>query len=119
MYLLTVTVLNNISFSAYWLFGFLFLMMKVSLLIVLEVFIFPSFCGWWLDVCSLPLTGATLKLRLKTLTLYPLSSVFVHWLVGMIDVFYSASFVLVLRELLRPGVLWFVRDLKYVYFFSV
>lgn len=87
-------------------------MMKVSLLIVLEVFVFPSFCGWWLDICSLPLTGSTLKLRLKTLTLYPISCVFVHWLVGMIDVFYSASFVLVLRELLRPGVLWFVRDLN-------
>jgi E3 ubiquitin-protein ligase MARCH6 len=65
-----------------------------------------------LDICSLPLTGSTLKLRLKTLTLYPISCVFVHWLVGMIDVFYSASFVLVLRELLRPGVLWFVRDLN-------
>uniref|UniRef100_A0AC34FFM4 RING-CH-type domain-containing protein n=1 Tax=Panagrolaimus sp. ES5 TaxID=591445 RepID=A0AC34FFM4_9BILA len=91
--------------DAYWLLGFFFLMMKVSLLIVLEVFVFPSFCGWWLDICALPLTGSTLKLRLKTLTLYPISCVFVHWLVGMIDVFYSASFVLVLRDLLRPGVL--------------
>ena len=33
--------------------------------------------GWWLDICSLPLTGATLKGRLKPLPAYPLSSVFV------------------------------------------
>lgn len=37
---------------------------------------------------------------------------FLHWLVGMIYVFYSASFILVLRELLRPGVLWFIRNLN-------
>uniref|UniRef100_A0A7E5A273 RING-type E3 ubiquitin transferase n=1 Tax=Panagrellus redivivus TaxID=6233 RepID=A0A7E5A273_PANRE len=98
--------------EVYWMLGFFYLMMKVSLLIVLEVFVFPSFCGWWLDICSLPLTGGTLSMRLKTLSAFPLSSVFIHWLVGMIDVFYSASFVLVLRELLRPGVLWFVRDLN-------
>lgn len=98
--------------DAYWLLGFFYLMMKVSLLIALEIFVFPFFCGWWLDICSLPLTGSTLGSRLKALADYPIGSIFVHWLIGMVDVFYSASFVLVLRELLRPGVLWFVRDLN-------
>jgi E3 ubiquitin-protein ligase DOA10 len=37
---------------------------------------------------------------------------FIHWLVGMVYVFYFASFVLVLREVLRPGVLWFLRNLN-------
>ncbi len=42
----------------------------------------------------------------------PGTSVFIHWLVGMVFVFYFASFILVLREVLRPGVLWFLRNLN-------
>ena len=37
---------------------------------------------------------------------------FQHWLVGMVYVFYFASFVILLREVLRPGVLWFLRNLN-------
>lgn len=59
-----------------------------------------------------PVTGATLESRIKNFQSYPSSSVFLHWLVGMIYVFYSASFILILRELLRPGVLWFIRNLN-------
>lgn len=50
--------------------------------------------------------------RLKYFEMYPSCSMFLHWLAGMIYVFYSASFILVLRELLRPGVLWFIRNLN-------
>ena len=38
--------------------------------------------------------------------------IFQHWLVGMVYVFYFASFVILLREVLRPGVLWFLRNLN-------
>ena len=37
---------------------------------------------------------------------------FLHWLVGMVYVFYFASFVLLLREVFRPGVLWFLKNLN-------
>ena len=37
---------------------------------------------------------------------------FLHWLAGMIFIFYFASFVILLREVLRPGVLWFLRNLN-------
>ena len=37
---------------------------------------------------------------------------FLHWLAGMIFIFYLASFVMLLREVLRPGVLWFLRNLN-------
>ena len=40
------------------------------------------------------------------------TAMFLHWLVGMVYVFYFASFVLLLREVLRPGVLWFLRNLN-------
>ncbi|OXA63073.1 E3 ubiquitin-protein ligase MARCH6 [Folsomia candida] len=35
-----------------------------------------------------------------------------HWLFGMVYVFYFASFILMLREVLRPGVLFFLRNLN-------
>ena len=37
---------------------------------------------------------------------------FLHWLAGMVYIFYFASFVMLLREILRPGVLWFLRNLN-------
>ena len=37
---------------------------------------------------------------------------FLHWLAGIIFIFYLASFVMLLREVLRPGVLWFLRNLN-------
>ncbi|KAI1713560.1 RING-variant domain-containing protein [Ditylenchus destructor] len=98
--------------TLYTMSAMVYLMMKVFLLIIIEVILFPLACGWWLDICSLPVTGATLESRIKNFQSYPSSSVFLHWLVGMIYVFYSASFILILRELLRPGVLWFIRNLN-------
>ena len=55
---------------------------------------------------------ATIKDRLKSFQQAPGTSMFIHWLVGMVYVFYFASFILLLREVLRPGVLWFLRNLN-------
>ena len=56
--------------------------------------------------------NASLKERQQGFRLAPGTSLFIHWLVGMVYVFYFASFVLLLREVLRPGVLWFLRNLN-------
>ena len=37
---------------------------------------------------------------------------FIHWLVGMIYVYYFASFILLIREVVRPGALWFLQNLN-------
>ena len=92
--------------------GLCYVTVKVSLLSVFELGIFPLVCGWWLDVCSLPLFGAKLEDRENSLKAAPGTFMFVHWLIGMIYVFYFASFILVLREVLRPGVLWFLQNLN-------
>jgi Protein involved in mRNA turnover and stability len=55
---------------------------------------------------------ATLKDRLLSLKTAPGTCMFIHWLLGMIYVYYFASFILLLREVLRPGVLWFLRNLN-------
>uniref|UniRef100_A0A671MQ22 RING-type E3 ubiquitin transferase n=1 Tax=Sinocyclocheilus anshuiensis TaxID=1608454 RepID=A0A671MQ22_9TELE len=85
---------------------------KVSLLVVVEIGVFPLICGWWLDICSLEMFDASLKDRELSFESAPGTTMFLHWLVGMVYVFYFASFILLLREVLRPGVLWFLRNLN-------
>uniref|UniRef100_A0A0L8GUL9 RING-type E3 ubiquitin transferase n=1 Tax=Octopus bimaculoides TaxID=37653 RepID=A0A0L8GUL9_OCTBM len=92
--------------------GLCYVVVKVKLLVVVEIGVFPLICGWWLDVCSLAMFDATLKERKNSFHLAPGTSMFVHWLVGMVYVFYFASFILLLREVLRPGLLWFLRNLN-------
>lgn len=55
---------------------------------------------------------ATLKDREASLQAAPWTLMFIHWLVGMVYVYYFASFILLLREVLRPGVLWFLKNLN-------
>jgi len=92
--------------------GLCYVVVKVALLLVAEILAFPVICGVWLDICSLSLFDATLKDRVQSFQMAPWASVFIHWLIGMVYVFYFASFVILLREILRPGVLWFLRNLN-------
>ncbi|XP_030629071.1 E3 ubiquitin-protein ligase MARCHF6 isoform X2 [Chanos chanos] len=92
--------------------GVCYIVVKVSLLVVVEIGVFPLICGWWLDICSLEMFDATLKDRELSFESAPGTTMFLHWLVGMVYVFYFASFILLLREVLRPGVLWFLRNLN-------
>ena len=92
--------------------GLCYVVVKVALLLVAEILVFPVICGLWLDICSLSLFDANLKDRIQSFQAAPWASVFIHWLIGMVYVFYFASFVILLREILRPGVLWFLRNLN-------
>ncbi|KAL4235038.1 E3 ubiquitin-protein ligase march6 [Mactra antiquata] len=92
--------------------GLCYVVVKVKLLVVIEIGVFPLICGWWLDICSLSMFDAMLKDRKTSFHVAPGTSMFIHWLVGMVYVFYFASFILLLREVLRPGVLWFLRNLN-------
>ncbi|CAB3408809.1 unnamed protein product [Caenorhabditis bovis] len=98
--------------SLYRFLGIMFLIIKVFLLVLIEIGLFPVMCGCWMDVCTLPLFQATLNQRIATFAASPFMSIFLHWMIGMVYVFYSASFVILLREILRPGVLWFMRNLN-------
>lgn len=93
-------------------FGFCYIIVKVALLVTLEIGLFPTVVGWWLDICSLPLFGTTLQNRIDNFYTSPGTSLFIHWLVGMICIFYFVSFVLMIKESLRPGILWFIRNLN-------
>lgn len=92
--------------------GLCYVVVKVSLLSVVEIGVLPLVCGWWLDICSLAMFDASLRDRETSFKHAPSTSMFIHWLAGMIYIYYFASFILLLREVLRPGVLWFLRNLN-------
>ena len=43
--------------------GLCYVVVKVALLSVVEIGVFPLIGGWWLDICSLSLFDATLKVK--------------------------------------------------------
>ncbi len=85
--------------------------MKVILIISIEMLVFPLYCGMLLDLALLPLfENTTVLSRLMFTRDYPATSVFVHWFVGTGYMFHFALFVSMCRKIMRPGVLYFIRD---------
>ncbi|KAL6716845.1 hypothetical protein ACLMJK_004757 [Lecanora helva] len=85
--------------------------MKVILIISIEMIIFPLYCGLLLDVALLPLfNNVTFLSRINFTLASPNTSLFVHWFVGTCYMFHFALFVAMCRKILRPGVLYFIRD---------
>lgn len=48
-------------------------MLQVSLLVVMEIGLFPLICGWWLDICSLVRQSCSVNSTdsLDTVTYWP------------------------------------------------
>ncbi|KAG5984992.1 hypothetical protein E4U55_002099 [Claviceps digitariae] len=85
--------------------------MKVILIISIEMLVFPLYCGLLLDGALLPLfEDTTFRSRISFTCNYPLTSIFVHWFVGTGYMFHFALFVSMCRKIMRPGVLYFIRD---------
>ncbi|KAK9237104.1 hypothetical protein V1525DRAFT_443315 [Lipomyces kononenkoae] len=85
--------------------------MKVIFIIGIELAIFPLFCGVLLDVSFMPLfDGVSVQSRWVFSLKHPLPSTFLHWFVGTCYMFHFALFVSMCRDIVRPGVLYFIRD---------
>eukprot|EP01052_Picozoa_sp_SAG31_P051318 SAG31_NODE_12131_length_965_cov_1.209007_1_plen_291_part_10 len=80
----------------------LYTFLKVSFLLFVELGVFPLFCGCWLDVCTLDLLKASLKGRISFAVESPLTSVLLHWMVGILYMLYISLFISLLREVMRP-----------------
>ncbi|KAL0090879.1 hypothetical protein F4703DRAFT_1835583 [Phycomyces blakesleeanus] len=85
--------------------------LKVVCFIGIELIAFPIVCGILLDISTLPLfANASLATRLAFYRTNPLSSCFLHWFAGTGFLFHFAAFIGLCRKVIRPGVLWFIRD---------
>ncbi|KAF1798687.1 hypothetical protein FB192DRAFT_1310118 [Mucor lusitanicus] len=85
--------------------------LKVLMFILIELVVFPTVCGFLLDMATLPLfVNASFWSRYAFHLKSPYSSYFLHWFLGTGVLFYFAIFITVCREIIRPGVMWFIRD---------
>ncbi|KAL7320005.1 hypothetical protein PS15m_003077 [Mucor circinelloides] len=84
---------------------------KVGMFITIELVMFPIVCGFLLDLSALPLfKSASFVSRLVYLKSHPVPSVFLHWFLGTGFMFLFAVLVTLCRDIVRPGVMWFIRD---------
>ena len=58
---------------------------------LLQVAIFPTLSGWWIDICSLKLCDSTLADRINYLYTAPGTTTFLHWLVRSSPLFHLIS----------------------------
>ncbi|KAJ4898989.1 putative E3 ubiquitin ligase SUD1 [Raphanus sativus] len=79
---------------------------RVASFVVVMFGVFPLMCGWWLDVCTVMMFGQTMSYRLEFLSVSPLASSLVHWVVGAMYDWYLLILENLLREVLRPEVLY-------------
>lgn len=83
---------------------------KVLMFICIELVLFPLGCGVLLDICVQPLfPGASLRGMVAHLCSAPVTFFFVHWMGGTLYMFLFAQFVSFTREIVRPGVLCWIR----------
>jgi hypothetical protein len=83
---------------------------KLVLLLSLELGVFPICAGRWLDFCALPLTASSVGQRSELLAKAPVISALMHWVIGVGFVLAFTFLLCVLREVLRPGALPFIKD---------
>lgn len=83
---------------------------KIVVLILFEFGIFPLGCGWWLDICTLDILGGSLPSRLAYCHDSPWTCTGVHWIMGIIYMVHISLFISLLREVVRPELLWFLRN---------
>lgn len=87
------------------------IILKVAFFVAIELVIFPIVCGILLDLSTLPLfPNATPWTRFEYYLEAQVTSIFLHWFLGTGFMFHFAVFVALCREVVRPGVMWFIRD---------
>jgi len=91
---------------------YVLLSIKVVFFIFIELAIFPMFCGVLIVFCTLPILGpdSTIKSHYDFFINNIWISQFLYWLAGTSFMFQLALYVGTLKEILRPGALWFVSD---------
>ncbi|ORZ20236.1 hypothetical protein BCR42DRAFT_204204 [Absidia repens] len=84
---------------------------KVFSFIMLELVLLPIICGILLDMATLPLIeNSSISTRWDFTVAHPYCGCFLHWFAGTGFMFHFAMFVKQCREVVRPGVMWFIRD---------
>ncbi|CAO1637297.1 unnamed protein product [Parajaminaea phylloscopi] len=86
------------------------LVIKVLFFLSIEILVFPLGCGVVIDISTLPILGGSLGDRYTSALATPLSWMFTRWAIGTLWMFRFGLYVRHVRNVLRPGVLSWIRD---------
>lgn len=84
---------------------------KVVFILSIELLSFPIFCGILLKFSILPVFETiSIPLMIESDMSRPVLSIFLYWVMGTSYMFLFTLFVTMCRKIMRPGVLFFLRD---------
>lgn len=84
--------------------------LKVTLVLVIELAVFPFALGYATEMALLPVTDETWAERAALHAAWPIMSLLSRWVVGIAYMYSFAASITNVRRVLRPGVLWFIRN---------
>ncbi|WFC95437.1 RING-type E3 ubiquitin transferase [Malassezia brasiliensis] len=87
------------------------LMAKVFAFSVIDLVLFPLFCGVLLEWCLFPLfPGASFRALAGDARAAPFTFTFTRWTSGTVYMFHFAQMLSAIRSVVRPGVMCWMRD---------
>ncbi|XP_022244880.1 E3 ubiquitin-protein ligase MARCH6-like, partial [Limulus polyphemus] len=109
---LTFYCLNYIFFKCgllflSWCLGLGCVAVKVFLLVVLDAILFPVFCGFWLDICTMTIFDRTAQDLEDNFKSSPTMFLIFYWVMGFTVIYVCSCVILLLRDVFRPGFFWF------------
>jgi hypothetical protein len=85
--------------------------LKLAFFLTFELALFPFYCGILIDIFLLPFfQGRSISSIYAFHIENPFTSRFLHWMVGTLFMYLFALYIQTVRDYVRPGLLWFIRD---------
>ncbi len=72
--------------------------------------VMPIYCGTVINLSTADFFGVTVQERITSIKAEPVSSIVIHFFMGIFYLFQVSFFVRTMREFFRPGVLWFLSN---------
>ncbi|EPX73135.1 ER-localized ubiquitin ligase Doa10 [Schizosaccharomyces octosporus yFS286] len=84
---------------------------KFTIIFSIELVVFPIFCGILLSLCVIgTFKNMTFETLCSVMSDHPFPGTFFAWFIGITFMFEFAVFISMIRKIVRPGVLFFLRD---------
>lgn len=77
---------------------FVGIIIKVVILMMIELGLFPILCGWWLDICTMEMFNITILQRLSFFWTSPITSTIIHWFAGIVHMLQIGIFMSIIRQ---------------------
>ncbi|OAF70504.1 Doa10 [Intoshia linei] len=93
-------------------FGFAHFTIKLIVLVVYTMMVFPALIGFWIDICSLKLMNTKLSIRFVEYNQAPMLFLFSRFIVGCSWIVYFNSFIIYMKLICKESALSMIAKFK-------